>query len=201
MSTTPMRLAVLGSGKGSNLQAIFDAIDGNQLHAEVICVISDVENAFILERARRRGVPAEYVDGAPFRTKLDGDAERRVIDLVRQHGGTHVALAGYMRMIKAGLLEAFTGRVFNIHPSLLPAFPGLEAWTQAVEAGARESGCTVHVVDPGMDTGAIILQRSVPVLPDDTPAVLHARIQQQEHVAYPEALQTIAEGRVGAPTG
>jgi len=196
-----MRLAVLGSGKGSNLQAIFDAIDGNQLHAEVICVISDVEDAFILERARRRGVPAEYVDGAPFRTKLDGDAERRVIDLVRQHGGTHVALAGYMRMIKAGLLEAFTGRVFNIHPSLLPAFPGLEAWTQAVEAGARESGCTVHVVDPGMDTGAIILQRSVPVLPDDTPAVLHARIQQQEHVAYPEALQTIAEGRVGAPTG
>jgi phosphoribosylglycinamide formyltransferase-1 len=196
-----MRLAVLGSGKGSNLQAIFDAIDGNQLHAEVICVISDVEDAFILERARRRGVPAEYVDGAPFRTKLDGDAERRVIDLVRQHGGTHVALAGYMRMIKAGLLEAFTGRVFNIHPSLLPAFPGLEAWTQAVEAGARESGCTVHVVDSGMDTGAIILQRSVPVLPGDTPAVLHARIQRQEHLAYPEALQTIAEGRVGAPTG
>ena len=201
MSSAPLRLAVLGSGKGSNLQSIFDAIDEDRLDAEVTCVISDVEDAFILERARQRGVPAEYVDGAPFRTKLDGEAERRAIDLIQEHGGTHIALAGYMRMIKSGLLEAFPNRVINIHPALLPAFPGLAAWKQAVDAGARESGCTVHFVDPGMDTGPIILQRSVAVLPDDTPETLHARIQEQEHIAYPEALQAIAKHRLSIENG
>lgn len=197
MLIEPLKLAVLGSGKGSNLQAILDAIDDGRLDAEVVCVISDVPDAYILERARSRGIPAEYVDGTPYRTKLDGDAEQRVIELIREHGGTHIALAGYMRMIKAGLLEAFPNRVVNIHPALLPAFPGLAAWVQAVDAGATTSGCTVHFVDMGMDTGPIILQRSVPVLPDDTPDALHARIQEQEHIAYPKALQALAEGRAG----
>lgn len=192
---------MLGSGKGSNLQAIFDAIDRGRLQSRVVCVVSDIEDAFILERARQRGVVAEYIDGVPYKTKLDGDAEQRVIDLFRHHQATHIVLAGYMRMIKPGLLTAFPNRVINIHPALLPAFPGLDAWKQAVDAGAPESGCTVHFVDPGMDSGPIILQRSVPVLPDDTPERLHARIQEQEHVAYPEALQAIAMGRVQVQEG
>jgi phosphoribosylglycinamide formyltransferase-1 len=137
-----------------------------------------------------------YVDGAPFRTKLDGEAEERVVSVLREHGADFVVLAGFMRMVKTGLMEAFPGRVVNIHPSLLPAFPGLASWKQALDYGAKVAGCTVHFIDEGMDTGPIILQRTVPVLDDDTPETLHARIQEQEHEAYPQALQWIAQGRV-----
>ena len=115
---------------------------------------------------------------------------------MRSHGADTVALAGFMRIIKGGLLAAFPNRIINIHPSLLPAFPGLESWKQALDYGAKYSGCTVHFVDGGMDTGPIILQRAVPILDDDTPATLHARIQEQEHAAYPQALQLLAEGRL-----
>lgn len=201
MVTRPLLLGVLGSGRGSNMQSILDAIEAGILPARVACVISDVADAFILERARASGVPAFHVDAAPFKTKLDGAAEQQVLALLRQHGVDTVALAGFMRMVKPGLLRAFPGRVLNIHPSLLPAFPGLAAWRQAVEQGARESGCTVHFVDEGMDTGPIILQRRVPVLPDDTPDALHARIQEQEHLAYPEALRLLAEGRLAVRDG
>jgi phosphoribosylglycinamide formyltransferase-1 len=192
----PLAVAVLGSGSGTNCQAIFDAITAGRLNARVVCVLSDVEGAFILERARRHGVPAEYLSGAPFKTKLEGEAEQRYLAALRRHGAELVALAGFMRLIKRGLLEAFPQRIVNIHPALLPAFPGMESWRQALDYGAKVTGCTVHFVDAGTDTGPIIVQRAVPVLDGDTPAALHARIQEQEHAAYPEALQLIAEGRV-----
>jgi phosphoribosylglycinamide formyltransferase-1 len=191
-----LRLGVLGSGNGTNLQAILDAIAARQLPARVVCVLSDVPDAFILERARRADVPALYLDCAPYKTKLDGEAELRAIELLRAHGADTIALAGFMRMVKGKLLRAFPWRVLNIHPSLLPAFPGLRAWEQALRYGVRVSGCTVHFVDEGMDTGPIIIQRAVPVHDRDTPESLHARIQEQERIAYPEALKLLAQGRL-----
>ena len=191
-----LSIAILGSGKGSNAQSIIDAIKAGKLDARIVCVISDVPDAFILERARQNNIPAYYVDCAPFKTKLDGEAEQKVIEILKKHGADVLALAGFMRMVKSGLLRAFPGKIINIHPALLPKFPGLHSWKQALDSGAKVTGCTVHFVDEGMDTGPIILQRSVPVLENDTPESLHARIQEQEHVAYPQALQWIAEGRV-----
>jgi len=191
-----LRIGVLGSGKGSNCQALIDAIAAGRLSAQIVCVLSDVKDAFILERARRAGIPAEYISGAPFRTKLDGEAEQKYIAALRRYGAEIVVLAGFMRIIKAGLLAAYQGRILNIHPSLLPAFPGMESWKQALDYGVKVTGCTVHFVDAGTDTGPIIVQRAVPVLEEDTPETLHARIQAEEHKAYPEALQLIAEGRV-----
>ncbi len=191
----PLRLGVLGSGRGSNFVAIADAITQGQLNAEVALVVADVESAAILETARARGMRAEYVAPGRFRTKMEPEAEQRVVDLLREERVEWVVLAGFIRMIKAPLLEAFPRRIINIHPSLLPAFSGLEAWRQAVEAGAAVSGCTVHYVDAGMDTGAVIAQREVPVMAGDTPESLHARIQAAEHVLYPEVLRRIADGR------
>lgn len=189
-----LKLGVLGSGSGTNMQAILDAIDAGNLDAEIACVITDVDGATILDRAKKRGIPAHFVDAAPFRTKLDGDAQARVVEILREHQVELVVLAGFMRMVKSGLLEAFPGKIVNIHPSLLPAFPGLESWRQALEYGAKVAGCTVHFVDQGMDTGPIILQRTVPILDNDTAQRLHARIQEQEHIAFPEALRRIAAG-------
>ncbi|MDI6774998.1 MAG: phosphoribosylglycinamide formyltransferase [Verrucomicrobiota bacterium] len=190
----PLRVAVLGSGKGSNCQSIIEAIEAGRLNVRIVCVISDVENAFILERARRRGIPAFYLSAAPFKTKLDGAAELRYVETLREHGAEVIALAGFMRMIKQGLLAAFPNRILNIHPALLPAFPGMESWRQALDYGAKVAGCTVHFVDAGMDTGPIIVQRAVPVLDGDTAETLHARIQTEERIAYPEALRLLSEG-------
>jgi phosphoribosylglycinamide formyltransferase-1 len=178
------------------MQCIVDAIEAGTLDARVVCVIADVEDAKILERAQRHNIPAVYVDCAPFKTKLDGEAEQRVLKILDQHGADFVVLAGFMRMVKSGLLAAYAGRIVNIHPSLLPAFPGLHSWKQVLDYGAKVAGCTVHFVDEGMDTGPIIIQKTVPVLDDDTPETLHARIQEQEHIAYPEALQLASEGRL-----
>lgn len=189
-----LSIGILGSGSGSNFESIAQAIDEGRLDARVVCVFSDVEDAYILERARKRKLPADYIDMAPFRTKLDGEAQQLVIDRLRHYGADCIALAGFMRIVKPGLLDAFPGRIINIHPSLLPAFPGLHAWEQALKYGARVAGCTVHFVDAGMDTGPIIVQRQVPVLDEDTAASLHARIQEQEHLAYPEALQLLSQG-------
>ncbi|MCU0858498.1 MAG: phosphoribosylglycinamide formyltransferase [Pontiellaceae bacterium] len=189
-----LNIAVFGSGSGSNYQAIAEAIAAGRLNARIACVFSDVKEAFILERARKLGHPAIYLDCAPFKTKLDGEAEARAIELIKQHGGDFIALAGFMRIVKPGLLNAFAGRIVNIHPSLLPAFPGLEAGKQALDAGVKETGCTVHFVDSGIDTGPIIVQRKVPVLPDDTVETLMNRIHAQEHIAYPEALRIVAKG-------
>jgi phosphoribosylglycinamide formyltransferase-1 len=193
---SPLRIGVLGSGKGSNLQSIIDAIEAGTLNAAVVCVISDVENAFILERARKHGIPAEFISAVPYKTKLDGSAEQQYIERLKGCKTDVVVLAGFMRIIKGGLLAAFPCRVLNIHPALLPAFPGIEAWKQALDYGAKVAGCTVHFVDAGTDTGPIIIQQAVPVLDDDTPASLHARIQVEEHVAYPEALRLLADGRL-----
>lgn len=191
-----LNIAVFGSGSGSNYQAIAEAINAGTLDARIVCVLSDVQDAYILERARKLGHPAFWIDCAPFKTKLDGEAEQRAIELIRKHGGDFVALAGFMRIVKPGLLNAFAGRIVNIHPSLLPNFPGLDAGKQALEAGAKETGCTVHFVDAGIDTGPILVQRKVSVLPDDTIETLMTRIHAQEHLAYPEALRKIAAGSV-----
>ena len=193
-----LNIAVFGSGSGSNYQAIAEAIEAGKLDAKIVCVFADVQDAFILERAKQFGHPAFYLDCAPFKSKLDGDAEQRAIDIIDEHGGDFVALAGFMRIVKPGLLRAFAGRIVNIHPSLLPNFPGLHAGRQALEAGAKETGCTIHFVDEGIDTGPIIIQKSVPILPDDTEDTLMNRIHTQEHIAYPEALRRIAAGEINA---
>jgi phosphoribosylglycinamide formyltransferase 1 len=195
MKPAPLRIGVLGSGKGSNFRAIADAIARGELNAEVRMVISDIENAGILALARERGLRAEYLSPGRFRTKLEPEAEERLVSLLKQAGVELVVLAGYMRMIKAPLLDAFPRRIINIHPSLLPAFPGLEAWKQAVVAGANKSGCTVHYVDAGMDTGEIIAQAEVAVLPGDTAESLHARIQVEEHKLYPAVLARFAAAK------
>jgi phosphoribosylglycinamide formyltransferase-1 len=187
-----LRLGVLGSGKGSNLQAIAEAIAAGSLAAEICIVLSDVESAGILTVARERGLRAEYVAPGRFKTKLEPETEERVVALLREASVELVVLAGWMRMIKAPLLQAFPRRIINIHPSLLPAFPGLDAWKQALAAGASETGCTVHFVDEGMDSGEVIGQARVEVLPGDTPEELHARIQVEEHKLYPEMIRRIA---------
>jgi len=186
-----INIGVLGSGKGSNFQAMAGAIQAGELNARIVCVLSNVPDALILERARALEIPAEYIDPAPFKTKLDGEAELKLIDRLHHYGAELIVLAGFMMIIKRRLLEAYARRIINIHPSLLPAFPGLEAWKQALNAGAKTTGCTVHYVDKGTDTGSIILQRKVEVKPGDTPEILHARIQEQEHIAYPEAIKLV----------
>ena len=191
-----LRLAVLGSGSGSNCQSIFNAIDDGRLDAEVVLVLSDHADARILERARLRGVPAEVMDCAGYKNKFPLEEQERVAQRLTELKVDLVCLAGFMRLVKEPLLRAFPNRILNIHPALLPNFPGVEAWTQALQAGARQTGCTVHYVDAGMDSGEIIMQAFVPVLPDDTPETLHARIQVQEHILYPAAILS-AVSRLG----
>lgn len=155
-------------------------------------VLSDNPDAGILDKARALGLPWAVFPQSRFRTKLEPEIEALVARMLQEADVELVVLAGYMRMIKAPLLERFPNRIVNIHPSLLPAFPGLEAWRQACEAGVSEAGCTVHWVDAGMDSGEILAQARVPVLPGDSPASLHARIQVAEHTLYPETLAQIA---------
>jgi phosphoribosylglycinamide formyltransferase 1 len=188
-----MKLGVLGSGSGSNLQAILDAIDAGTLEARVELVLSDHPDAFILERARRRGIAVGTIDCRGFRTKFPDEAQAETAEQLKAAGVELVCLAGFMRLARRPLLDAFPHRILNIHPSLLPAFPGLESWKQALAAGVKETGCTVHFVDDGMDTGPVVLQEAVPVLPDDDAASLHARIQVVEHRLYPEAIRRVAQ--------
>ena len=183
-----IRLAVLGSGSGSNCQSIFNAIDDGRLDAEVVLVLSDHKDAFILERARRRGVPAEYMDCGGFKNKFPLELQAEIAAKLQALRVDLVCLAGFMRLVKQPLLQAFPNRILNIHPALLPNFPGVEAWKQALEAGVSQTGCTVHYVDAGMDSGEIIMQAFVPGLPGDTPESLHARIQVQEHILSPAAI-------------
>lgn len=187
-----MRLGILGSGSGSNMQAILDAIAAGTLDAEIVVVLSDNPNGYILERAKKAGIPTELIDCRGFKTKYPEEAQLETVAALQAAGVDLICLAGFMRLVKAPLLEAFPERILNIHPALLPAFPGVEAWKQAVEAKATESGCTVHYVDDGMDTGPVILQAKVPVYPDDTAETLHQRIQVEEHRLYPEAIRKVA---------
>jgi len=187
-----LKLGVLGSGKGSNFRAIADAIARGELNADVCIVISDVADAGILSLARERRIPSAHIPPGHFKTKLEPEQEQQLTDMLRSAGVELVVLAGYMRMVKSPLLDAFPHRIINIHPSLLPAFPGLGAWKQAIDARASCSGCTVHYVDGGMDTGEIIAQSTVPVHLDDTPEMLHARIQDAEHKLYPVVIAKLA---------
>jgi len=192
----PLRLGVLGSGKGSNFVAIADAIAAGQVPATVALVLSDVAGAGILSHAQARGLPARHLPPGQFRTKLDEAAEAAYIAALREARVDLVVLAGFMRILKGDFIRAFEGRVVNIHPSLLPSFPGLAAWKQALDYGVKVTGCTVHYVDQGVDTGPIIGQRTVPVLDGDTPERLHERIQTAERELYPAAVAAIARGEV-----
>ena len=196
MNQKPFRLGVLGSGKGSNFVAIADAITAGSVLAEVAVVLSDVENAGILEHARQRHLPARFIAPGKFRTKLDEDAERAYVAALQTAQVDLIVLAGFMRVLKGDFLRAFEGRIVNIHPSLLPSFPGLEAWKQALDHGVKVTGCTVHFVDAGVDSGAIIGQQTVPVLDDDTPQTLHQRIHAAEHELYPQCVAAMARGEI-----
>jgi len=190
-----LKLAVFGSGSGTNAQAIINAIEAGTLNAEIKCILSDVEDAFILERARKHNIPAIHFDCAPFKTKLDGEAEEKVLQILEEHDVDFIALAGFMRILKNGLLNAYKGRIINIHPSLLPSFPGLDSGKQAFDYGVKFTGCTVHFVDAGIDTGTIINQKCITIEDSDTLESMMKKLHAQEHIAYPEALQWIAEGK------
>ncbi len=183
-----LKLGILGSGRGSNFEAIARSVHEGTLEADIRVVISDVENSGILKLARERGIRAEFVDPGGFRTKMSPEAEARMIEILQEEKVVLVALAGFMRIVQAPLLKAFPQSILNIHPSLLPQFPGLEAWRQALEAGETVTGCTVHYVDVVVDGGKIIAQEKVPIFPHDTPESLHQRIQIAEHSLYPEVL-------------
>jgi phosphoribosylglycinamide formyltransferase-1 len=184
-------LGILGSGKGSNCRAILERIKSGALAAEIRVVISDVFDAPILDIAREFSVPNAYLPPGGFRTRLEPQVEADLARMLTDAGVELVALAGFMRVLKAPMLNAFPRRIVNIHPSLLPKFPGLEAWRQALEAGEKTTGCTVHYVDEEIDHGDVIAQREVAILPGDTPETLHARIQSAEHELYPAVIGQI----------
>jgi phosphoribosylglycinamide formyltransferase 1 len=188
----PLKIAVLGSGKGSNFRSILNAILAGQLNARPVLAVSDVPGAGILTLAENLGVPTELIQEPKYRTRLSEAVERALVNTLKASGAELIVLAGYFRVVKEPLLEAFPRRIINIHPSLLPAFPGLEAWRQAIDADVSTTGCTVHFVDPGIDTGEVIARSEVSVLPGDTPETLHARIQEAEHRLYPEVIKRFA---------
>jgi phosphoribosylglycinamide formyltransferase-1 len=192
----PFRLGVLGSGKGTNFVAIADACAAGKIPAEVAVVLSDVETAGILAHAEARKIPAQFIPPGKFRTKLEEVAEHAFVEVLRVAQVDLIVLAGFMRVLKGEFLRTFEGRIVNVHPSLLPSFPGLEAWKQALDHGVKMAGCTVHFVDAGVDSGAIIGQQTVPVLDNDTPESLHARIHAAEHELYPKCVAAIARGEI-----
>lgn len=188
----PLALGILGSGKGSNCRAILEEIRSGKLPAEVRIVVSDVPGAGILAIAKEFDVRAVHLDPGNWRTKLEAAAEKELVRLLSEAGVELVVLAGFMRILKAPVLDAFSHRIINIHPSLLPKYPGREAWAQALAGGEKTTGCTVHFVDAGIDTGEIIAQREVPILPNDSAASLHARIQLAERALYPAVIEQLA---------
>lgn len=193
----PLRLAALASGRGSNLQALVDAGERGEMDATVALVVSDNPGSYALERAKKHGIPFRVIERKSFASRQAFDLA--LADAVTDSGVDMVALAGFMRIISPAFLARFPGKVINIHPSLLPAFPGLDAQKQAFEYGVKITGCTVHYVDEGVDTGPIIVQSAVPVLPDDTVETLSARILEQEHIIYPKAVTMIARGLAFPP--
>src|SRR5262249_4361202 len=186
-------IGILGSGKGSNCRAILERIRSGDLAAESRLVISDVLDAPILDIAREFDVANAYLPPGRFRTRLEPEIEEQLVKILRDAGVELVALAGFMRVLHEPMLKAFRGRIINIHPSLLPKFPGLEAWKQALIAGEKVTGCTVHYVDEKIDHGQILAQREVTILPNDTPESLHARIQILEHELYPAVIAELCE--------
>jgi phosphoribosylglycinamide formyltransferase-1 len=196
--TDALRVAVLASGRGSNLQAVIDAIEAGAVQAKIVAVISNKKEAPAFERARRHGLSALFVDPKPYSGRPDSREayDRELLDVLQRHNVELVLLAGYMKIVTRVLVEAFANRMMNIHPSLLPSFPGLDVQKKAIEWGCKLAGCTVHFVTEGVDEGPIILQAAVPILDGDTPDTLAARILEQEHKLYPRAVQLFAEGRL-----
>jgi phosphoribosylglycinamide formyltransferase-1 len=194
----PLRVAVLASGRGSNLQAIIDGIEADLVQATIVAVISNKKDAVALERARKHGLKDLFVDPKLFAGQPDSREayDRALLAILQQHDVELVLLAGYMKIVTAVLVNAYANRMMNIHPSLLPSFPGLDVQKKAIEWGCKLAGCTVHFVTEGVDEGPIILQAAVPILDDDSPETLAARILVQEHKLYPRAVQLFAEGRL-----
>jgi len=190
-------VGILGSGKGSNCRVILERIRSGDLAADARVIISDVLDAPILDIAREFSVANAYLPPGRFRTRLEPEIEEALVKMLRQAGVHLVVLAGFMRVLHATMLNAFPRRIINIHPALLPKFPGLEAWKQALAAGETVTGCTVHFVDEKIDHGQIIAQREVPILPHDTPESLHARVQVVEHQLYPAAIAEFCEKYAG----
>jgi phosphoribosylglycinamide formyltransferase-1 len=188
-----LQIGILGSGKGSNCRAILERIQSGDLAAETRLVVSDVLDAPILDMARDFGVANAYLPPGTFRTRLEPEIEEQLVQMLRDAGVELVVLAGFMRVLHEPMLKAFPRRIINIHPSLLPKFPGLEAWKQALAAGETVTGCTVHYVDERIDHGQIVAQREVRILPNDTPESLHARIQVLEHELYPAVIAEFCE--------
>ncbi len=172
--------------------AIAEACATGQFPMQIAIVLSDIAASGILAQAQARAIPSQFIAPGPFRTKLDDASEQAYVGALLNAGVDLVVLAGFMRILKGQFLRAFPQKVINIHPALLPSFPGLEAWKQALDYGVKVTGCTVHFVDQGVDTGPIIAQQTVPVLDDDTPETLHERIQRVEHALYPVAIASIA---------
>jgi len=194
----PLRLGVLASGRGSNLQAIIDAIETGTLDARIVVVISNKREAPALDRARRHGITEIFLDPKPFSGRPDTREayDRALLDILQKYEAELVLLAGYMKIVTSVLVQAYPNRIMNIHPALLPAFPGLDVQKKALEHGVKISGCTVHFVTEGVDEGPIIVQAAVPVLESDTAEALSARILEQEHRLYPRAVQLYAEGKL-----
>ena len=195
---TPIRVGVLASGRGSNLQAIIDAIETKTLDAAIAVVVSNRQDAVALERAQQQGIPGIFLDPKSVAEELEPRKayDQKILEVLKAHDVQLVLLAGYMKIVTSVLIEAYQGRMLNIHPSLLPSFPGLGAQKQALHAGVKVSGCTVHFVTEGVDEGPIILQAAVSVNEDDTVDSLAARILDQEHRLFPRAIQLFAEGRL-----
>ncbi len=191
-----MRIGILGSGNGTNAQAIINSVEKRECPVEIAIIISDVANAAILERGKNHHISVRYISPGKYKTWLEPDIETEYVTALKEAGVELVVLAGFMRVIKEPLLDAFPNRIINIHPALLPAFPGLQSWKQALDYGVKVAGCTVHFVDRGVDAGPIIIQAAVPVREDDTPLTLHARIHEQEYRIYPEAIRLIAKGKI-----
>lgn len=191
---TKLKTGVLASGRGSNLQSIINASEEGRIDAKVVCVVSDVEGAYALERARTHRIDSIHINPKDFENKREYEAS--VCRVLKERGTELVCLAGYMRIVGPYMISEFPGRILNIHPTLLPSFPGLNGQKQALEHGVKFSGCTVHFVDEGVDTGPIIIQSVVPVLDGDDEETLSARILAEEHKIYPQAIQLVAESNL-----
>src|SRR5215510_1688446 len=196
--STALRVAVLASGRVMHIQTIIDAIETGQVHAKIAVVISNKNDALALERARKHGIPDLFVNPKPFSGRPDGREayDRALLETLTKYDVELVLLVGYMKIVTPILVKAYANRMMNIHPSLLPSFPGLDAQKKAIEWGCKLAGCTVHFVTEGVDEGPIILQAAVPILDRDTPGTLAARILEQEHKIYPRAVKLFAQGRL-----
>jgi len=194
MTSHDFKLGVLASGRGSNLQAIINHIEKEDIPARIAVILSNKKDAPALDRGRKHGIESRFVDPKLFADKTAYDAE--LASILKDHSVDLVCLAGYMRILGKGFIRSFEGKIINIHPSLLPAFPGLDVQQKAIDSGVKVSGCTVHFVNEEVDAGPIILQAAVPVKDGDDAEALSARILEQEHIIYPHAIRLIAEGRI-----